>query len=225
MSREKLTQAKEYIQAKEYEKARRILVTLPDSPIAEKWLAKLDEIAPSQSTSVSTKSNGSGLLQTAAVGMACLLIGGAGGFLASPRSSSAALPAPEVTPDVVVVWGESCELSEWLAEIRPYQDVLMDAIADTDPDEILDAADGMQSVPTPDCEIARQIRADTLQAMWDTAQGLQENDFGLVLAGTLTYGAALGRGSGYLQASVDILDSQLAEVETASDTATRRASP
>jgi hypothetical protein len=45
-TKEKLQQAKEYIQQRDYDRARRILNKLPDNATAQKWLAKLDEIAP-----------------------------------------------------------------------------------------------------------------------------------------------------------------------------------
>ena len=45
-SNTKLEAAREYIVGEAYDVARTILHTLPDSPTAQKWLAKLDEIAP-----------------------------------------------------------------------------------------------------------------------------------------------------------------------------------
>lgn len=44
--RSELTLAKELIDDKDYDKARNLLERLPDDPTAQKWLAKLDEIAP-----------------------------------------------------------------------------------------------------------------------------------------------------------------------------------
>lgn len=46
MSDAKLQAARELIQAKNYEAARAVLVTMPNDPTAVKWLAKLDRIAP-----------------------------------------------------------------------------------------------------------------------------------------------------------------------------------
>lgn len=46
MSKEKLLKAKSLIQNKQYDEARAILLTMPNHAIAQKWLAKLNEIAP-----------------------------------------------------------------------------------------------------------------------------------------------------------------------------------
>jgi hypothetical protein len=46
MSKTRLLAAKELILNKQYDAARTLLETLPDDAIAQKWLQKLDEIAP-----------------------------------------------------------------------------------------------------------------------------------------------------------------------------------
>lgn len=46
MSREKLLQARSLIQEKRFDEARIILRSMPNDPTAQKWLAKLNEIAP-----------------------------------------------------------------------------------------------------------------------------------------------------------------------------------
>jgi hypothetical protein len=46
MSTAKLEAAREFIVDEQYDMARRILMTLGDSPTANKWLAQLDTIAP-----------------------------------------------------------------------------------------------------------------------------------------------------------------------------------
>jgi hypothetical protein len=46
MSKIRFELAKQYIQERDYDKAREILETMPDNPSAQKWLTKLDEIDP-----------------------------------------------------------------------------------------------------------------------------------------------------------------------------------
>jgi hypothetical protein len=48
MSQSKLQAAKELLQEKNYTAARAILETLPGDPTAQRWLAKLNDIAPQQ---------------------------------------------------------------------------------------------------------------------------------------------------------------------------------
>lgn len=52
MSTIKLQAAREFILDEQYDTARTILMSLPSSPTAKKWLAKLNEIAPSQEAEV-----------------------------------------------------------------------------------------------------------------------------------------------------------------------------
>ncbi len=56
MSRSKLQAARELINELNYDAARAILRSLPDDPIAQEWLAKLDKIAPETSPTVRVKS-------------------------------------------------------------------------------------------------------------------------------------------------------------------------
>lgn len=46
MSKAKLQAARELLQEKRYQEARSLLQTIPSDPTAQKWLAKLDQIAP-----------------------------------------------------------------------------------------------------------------------------------------------------------------------------------
>lgn len=48
MSKAKLQAAREFILGEQYEAARAILSTMKASPTAQKWLAKIDEIAPAE---------------------------------------------------------------------------------------------------------------------------------------------------------------------------------
>ncbi len=56
--RSELVLAKELIDEKDYDKARNLLERLHDDPTAQKWLEKLDEIAPRHS--IESSGNGSG---------------------------------------------------------------------------------------------------------------------------------------------------------------------
>lgn len=44
MSKLRLEKAREYIVSKEYDEARKVLLTMPENPTAKRWLQKLDEI-------------------------------------------------------------------------------------------------------------------------------------------------------------------------------------
>jgi hypothetical protein len=48
MARQELELAKELINEKQYEKARMLLMKVKDDPTAQKWLEKLDELAPTK---------------------------------------------------------------------------------------------------------------------------------------------------------------------------------
>lgn len=48
----KLQAAREFIVAGQFDAARAVLTTMPDSPTAQKWLANLNEIAPVEESSV-----------------------------------------------------------------------------------------------------------------------------------------------------------------------------
>ncbi|MBZ0277562.1 MAG: hypothetical protein K8I60_15560 [Anaerolineae bacterium] len=58
--RSELVLAKELIDEKEYDKARNLLERLHDDPTAQKWLAKLDEIAPRRAAESSENGTGNG---------------------------------------------------------------------------------------------------------------------------------------------------------------------
>jgi uncharacterized protein YqgQ len=49
--REKLEQAQQFLKNKQYSQARQLLETIPTDPTAQKWLSKLDQIAPKNSES------------------------------------------------------------------------------------------------------------------------------------------------------------------------------
>ncbi len=53
MSDAKLQAAREFIMGEHYDTARAILAVMKSSPTAQKWLSKLDEIAPAQEDMVS----------------------------------------------------------------------------------------------------------------------------------------------------------------------------
>ncbi|MCA0452528.1 MAG: hypothetical protein LCI00_00960 [Chloroflexi bacterium] len=56
MARQELELAKELISEKQYDKARMLLMKVKDDPTAQKWLEKLDELAPIKAPE--TSSNG-----------------------------------------------------------------------------------------------------------------------------------------------------------------------
>lgn len=46
MTQERLQQAQQFLKTKQFDQARAVLETIADNPTAQKWLQKLDEIAP-----------------------------------------------------------------------------------------------------------------------------------------------------------------------------------
>lgn len=56
--RQELELARELISEKQYDKARLLLSKVKDDPTAQKWLDKLDEIAPHHDQAVETSENG-----------------------------------------------------------------------------------------------------------------------------------------------------------------------
>lgn len=61
MARQELELAKELISEKQYEKARMLLLKIKDDPTAQKWLEKLEELAPTGAVQSSHEaSNGVG---------------------------------------------------------------------------------------------------------------------------------------------------------------------
>ncbi len=94
MATDKLQRAKDLIQVKRYDEARAVLKTV-DHPTAQKWLQKLDEIAPARQT----KRQAPSWINYLVVGVACGLVGLLIGVVVG-RSSA---PAPEMTPAAVAV--------------------------------------------------------------------------------------------------------------------------
>lgn len=91
-TREQLEKARALIQAKRYNEARRLLVQI-DHPTADKWLTRLDEIAP-----VTTRSNGNLILMVAGglviISLLLLVV-----FLVSRPGSETAPIIVTATPD------------------------------------------------------------------------------------------------------------------------------
>ncbi len=62
MSKAKLEAARELIKDKQYAEARAILRTMPKDPTAQRWLTKLDEIAPEVEFPSERKSSAAGFV-------------------------------------------------------------------------------------------------------------------------------------------------------------------
>lgn len=94
MAKEKMLQAQELLKQKRYDEARAILETV-DHPVAQKWLAKLDEIAPAKGSRgkkpaakgpaakapAGESSRGSGLVRILVILIVVLVIAGLGIFV------------------------------------------------------------------------------------------------------------------------------------------------
>jgi hypothetical protein len=74
MSKAKLQAAKELLDSKQYTAARTLLETMPEESTAQKWLAKLEQIAPSPSSALHSTRRGGRLIVI--IGMLVAALGG-----------------------------------------------------------------------------------------------------------------------------------------------------